>query len=192
MKTRFYFFLALLSFSFINNESTHQVRVHLTAESFLYIKGTSNINTFTCVYDAKTLSRKIPVTYTKSSGSYYFENVSLQLKNDGFNCGNKMINKDFHDLLQTETFPSIQFQLNELIMKQNQLEAKVTLQIAGIKKQYSVPVKTHGELAPIEGLLCLNITDFGLTPPKKMMGMIVVKEDIEIVFGFDLQILDNH
>lgn len=190
MKNRFYLLLALLSFSFVNIETTHQVKVHLTAESFLYIKGTSNINTFTCVYDAKTLSRKIPVTYTKSSDTYYFENVNMQLDNEGFNCGNKMINNDFHDLLQTESFPNIQFQLEQLRMKNHQMEARVALKIAGIKNHYTVPVKTNGELAPIEGLLCLNITDFRLTPPKKMMGMIVVREDIEIVFGFDLQILE--
>lgn len=114
----------------------------------------------------------------------------MQLQNTGFNCGNRGINSDFHELLQTSKYPNINFELLSATQNKNNVEAQVAIEIAGIKRQYIVPVKTKGELAPLEGVLCINITDFGLTPPKKMMGMIVVREDIEIVFGFDLKILD--
>ncbi len=190
MKTLIYFFLAVFSFSFVVNEETVQHRVHLTSESFLYIKGTSNVNTFTCVYDAATLSRKVPVQFTRSNNTMHFKNVKMQLQNTGFNCGNRGINSDFHELLQTSKYPNINFELLSATQNKNNVEAQVAIEIAGIKRQYIVPVKTKGELAPLEGVLCINITDFGLTPPKKMMGMIVVREDIEIVFGFDLKILD--
>lgn len=186
MKTFIYFLVSICCFSFITNEEISQQDILITKESFLYIKGTSNINTFTCVYDAATLSRKVPVTFTQNNNTTHFKDVKLQLKNAGFNCGNSGINNDFHDLLKTKQYPNIHFQLLQLVNKQTTLEAFVAIEIAGIKKHYKVPIKTNGELAPIEGVLSLNITDFGLTPPKKMLGMIVVREDIEIVFGFEL------
>lgn len=187
MKTLAIFVLAAISFSFVINEKVIQREVFISTESFLYIKGTSNINTFTCVYDAATLSRKVPVRFTQENSTLHFRNVHMQLKNTGFNCGNRGINNDFHELLQTHKYPNIHFELLRIVKYRNSIDAFVVLEIAGIKKQYKVPVKTNGELAPLEGVLCLNITDFGLTPPRKMMGMIVVREDIEIVFGFDLQ-----
>jgi hypothetical protein len=190
MKTFAYFFLAAMSFSFVINEEVVQREVFITTESFLYIKGTSNVNTFTCVYDAATLSRKVPVRFTQDNNTMNFRNVKMQLKNTGFNCGNRGINNDFHDLLQTSKYPNIHFELQRTVKQRNGIDAHVVIEIAGIKKQYKVEVKTDGELAPIEGVLCLNITDFGLTPPRKMMGMIVVREDIEIVFGFDLNVID--
>lgn len=190
MKTLLILFLAALSLSLTVKEKPIQHEVFLTTESFLYIKGTSNINTFTCVYDAATLSRKVPIQYTKKNNALLFENVKMQLKNKGFNCGNRGINNDFHELLQTNTYPNINFELLRVLKNEEHIEAQVEIEIAGIKKQYKLPVNTNGELAPIEGVLCVNITNFGLTPPKKMMGMIVVREDIEIVFGFDLQGLE--
>lgn len=190
MKTLVYLFLAVFSFSFVVNEETVKHKVHLTTESFLYIKGTSNINTFTCVYDAATLSRKVPVHFTQRNKTMHFKNVKMQLKNTGFNCGNRTINNDFHDLLQTKKYPNINFEILSATKHINIVETQVTIEIAGIKRQYKVTVKKNGELAPLEGVLCVNITDFGLTPPTKMMGMIVVREDIEIVFGFDLKVID--
>lgn len=190
MKTWAFFFLATLGFSFIVNEEAVNRKVFITTESFLYIKGTSNVNTFTCVYDAATLSRKVPVSFTQNNNTLSFRNVKLQLKNSGFNCGNRGINSDFHELLQTNQYPHINFELHRIVKGANTVDAFVDIEIAGIKKHYKVPVKTNGELAPIQGVLCVNITDFGLTPPRKMMGMIVVREDIEIVFGFDLKVLD--
>ncbi len=190
MKTLVNFILAALCFSFIINEEIVQREVLITKESFLYIKGTSNINTFTCVYDAATLSRKVIVSFTQNNNATHYKNVKLQLRNSGFNCGNRGINNDFHDLLKTDAYPNIHFELLQTVDKGNTIEALVAIEIAGIERRYTVPVETNGELAPIEGLLCINITDFGLTPPKKMMGMIVVREDIEIVFGFDLKVTD--
>ncbi len=187
MKTYIPVLIALLFFSFTTNKAPKQYTVYITTDSFLYIKGTSNVNTFTCVYDAATLSRKIPVTYTEMGNTMHFSNLEMKLKNNGFNCGNNMINKDFHELLQTEKYPNIRFELLSINKAAHKMTAQVAIEIAGIEKHYSFPVNPNGELAPLEGLLCLNITDFDLKPPKKMMGMIVVREDIEIVFGLDLK-----
>lgn len=190
MKTRIYLFFALISFSFITNETVKEVEVELTSESFLYIKGTSNINTFTCVYDAATLARKVPVQFIEKGNTLHFKNVALHLENKGFNCGNKGINNDFHDLLQTKKYPDIHFELLQITKNQEAVDASVAITIANIKKHYTFPVQTSDGGSSIEGVLCLNITDFDLTPPKKMMGMIVVREDIEIVFNFDVEIQD--
>lgn len=65
--------------------------------------------------------------------------------------------------------------------------AQVEISIAGKKKQYVVPMKIVSTPATcFEGSLQLDINDFELQPPKKLFGMIKVKEDIEINFNLRL------
>jgi hypothetical protein len=189
MKSLFYIigFLLLLSFT-VKEDYRHEVK--LTANSTLFIKGTSNVNTFTCNYNQAKLERKIPVEFRRKGKTLHFKNVHMQLDNLGFDCGNRGINRDFHELLQTETYPKIDFHLLEVDKSGSKPQAHVAIEIAGKKKKYTFPVEVNADSTKIDGLLCLNITDFGLVPPRKMMGMIIVREDIEINFSFEIQVLE--
>lgn len=189
MKSISYILAMFLLFSFtIREDNAHEVKI--TSGSFLYIKGTSNVNTFTCNYSSTGLERKIPVEFRRNGNVLHFKNVSMKLENKGFDCGNRGINRDFLELLKTESYPVINFQLLEVDKNHAKPQARVAIEIAGKKKNYTFPVEINGNGEKIDGTLCLNITDFGLEPPRKMMGMIVVREDIEINFGFEIQVLE--
>ena len=57
--------------------------------------------------------------------------------------------------------------------------------MAGIAKSYQIPEELNQEDdLHIKGILNLDICDFNLEPPKKALGLIVVKNMIEI--NFDL------
>lgn len=189
MKSLYYIFGMLLLFSFTTKED-YKHHVKITANSSLFIKGTSNVNTFTCNYNKTKLERKIPVEFRRNGKTLHFKNVHMQLDNLGFDCGNRGINRDFHELLQTEAYPKIDFHLLEVDKSASKPQAHVAIKIAGKKKKYTFPVEVFENSTKIDGLLCLNITDFGLIPPRKMMGMIVVREDIEINFSFEIQVLE--
>jgi len=168
------------------SQAQENTNIHVLAESRLSIKGTSNVNTFRCAYNAQELQRELTVNYRWYENQMLFDNVKLFVDNSGFDCGNRGINKDFHELLQTETYPQIEFEL--LSYNNQQQKATVAITIAGETNTYSLPVNLL-ETHQIKGLLRIDITDYGLTPPKKMLGMIVVHKEIEIAFSFVIKTL---
>ncbi|MBR9756650.1 MAG: YceI family protein [Algicola sp.] len=178
---------ALLSFTLINETKT---TVLLSSESKLYVEGTTNISDFNCKFDINALKGKIPVTFVKHSNNLTFKQAKLTLNNNCFDCGSKGINNDFNKLLKTENYPQIVLTLNEL--KQNPAagnvaEAKLQIDMAGITKPYNIPVNINKENGfRVKGQLDLKISDFKLEPPKKVFGLIKVKDVITIHFDLVL------
>lgn len=174
----------LTAFSFTDS-FVGKTSVMIAPSSKLLIIGKTNVNTFKCDYDIVKLNKPIPVTFKKHGNKIKFEKTTLVLDNVNFDCGGIGINKDFHQLLKTKSHPQVFIKLKEIINDKNDglVHALVDLEIAGITKPYTVPVALiEDENMSIKGVLALNIRDFNLEPPKKAMGMIVVKDVIEINF----------
>lgn len=162
-----------------------KIKIEILPNSELTITGDTNISKFRCEFNTKLLERTVPVIFKENSGHIIFENAVLSLNNQGFDCGNKAINKDFHELMQTEKYPEISLELLDIRLQSKQLaHANVDIKIAGRQKRYTFPVEiSTTPVNSYRGKLKLNINDFGLKPPKKMFGLIVIKEEIEIDFN---------
>lgn len=189
MYLRFFFIIVLLVCMSFNTRDTKEdnLYIKITKESYLSIKGKSNINSFHCDYNTNMLEREVFLNYQKSGSRMLFNDAKLELKNSGFDCGNRMMNKDFHKLLESEKHPQIYFKLLEVIPHQEVFDARVEIQIAGVTNEYTFAVALNNSVECLDGLMCINITDFGLEPPKKMLGAVVVKEDIEVHFKFFIE-----
>lgn len=157
-------------------------------KSSLVIDGKSNVNKFNCVYNSKKLNDTLMIRYEKKDKKYLFNNARLNLSNDQFDCGGKGINRDFHKLLRTKEHPFIQMRLKSVFLFDNKdsVVANIEYEINKIKKSYSVPISYSKKLNTIHisGEKKLNIKDFDLKPPKKLLGIIKVKENIGIHFDF--------
>lgn len=164
--------------------------VYIAAESKLQISGTTNINTFTCEFNTAEMMEPILVHYEKTGSKYIFHKADLKLNNLGFDCGSRGINRDFHGLLKSKEYPHILLRLKEIEMNGNDssdLCAEVDIEIAGLVNSYKVPVKfEQKDNMCILGELKLNLDDFKLKAPKKVLGLITVHETIAI--NFDLAI----
>src|SRR5690606_27784274 len=158
----------------------------ITPNSKLLIIGKTNVNTFKCQYDVLKLNKPITVSFKKRGNKINFDKTTLVLDNINFDCGGIGINNDFHELLKTKSHPQVLLKLKEINKDPNNesiVQALVDLEIAGITKSYEVPVTLRENgIMFIKGVLALNIRDFNLEPPKKALGMIVVKDVIEINF----------
>ncbi|MCB0465569.1 MAG: YceI family protein [Aequorivita sp.] len=174
-------FFCLKSFA-QNNFETKTIQILATSE--LSIKGDTNISEFGCVFNTAYLEDNRVVTFKKNGNDIRFNNAVLSLKNKGFDCGNNAINKDFHSLLKTKEYPIISLELIKILLnKEKRSKAFVKITIAGIKKEYSFPIEIiSSPMNHFVGKLKLDIRDFNLEPPKKMFGLIVIKEEIEIDF----------
>ncbi|MEX0610093.1 MAG: YceI family protein [Balneolaceae bacterium] len=171
-------------------------KVQLSNESNLSINGKSNVNEFRCRYDHELQRDLLQYSYRYSDGSIRLEGLTLSLEVDEFDCGRKGINRDFRNTLLYEKYPFIHITLNELVLGEESdvvpTEALVTITIAGVKRVYTVPLNDFSsseELILVGGNKILNMSDFGLTPPSPLMGLIKVSDELDIVF--DLVITQN-
>lgn len=179
----------LLLGAFTNAQENYKSRsIKILPSSELTIIGDTNISKFQCGFDTSFLNENQTIKYLKGENQILFSGAVLVLNTRGFDCGNKGINNDFHDLIKSKKHPEILLELEKAkLASPTKGLANVKITIAGLQKQYEVPVKiTNGETATFKGILELNINDFGLEPPKKLFGMIVVKDEIEI--SFDLKV----
>ena len=176
--------LVIVVLGFTSAEYLKRTRVFVAPESQLVIKGKTNINKFSCTFDATNLKNPIPVYFQNENGKMVFQETQLILNTRCFDCGNKPMNNDFYDLLQAKTYPEIVLNLRSVTMEsinENTINADVDINISGVINSYKLPLKIYGtDTMEISGTLKLNINDFNIEAPRKALGLIVVSEFIEI------------
>lgn len=173
----------LLSFGFSKN----QTKVKITNKSEVTIKGKSNVNTFECKYDSEYIENDLQVSITKNNSKIVLDGAKLAIKSTGFDCAHKMITKDFKTILKAEEYPHIAINVKEINTTKENITAKLNVKIAGVEKEYVVPITYNPNNDNVKGLLKLNIKDFKLKSPKKLLGMVVVNDNVDIHFNLFLQ-----
>lgn len=183
---RILFFVSILITLAFTNEFVKSASVIIAPSSKIVIKGRTNVNTFKCQYNILKLDKPISVFFKKHNDEIIFEKTTLVLENANFDCGGTAINNDFQELLKSETYPEIFIKLREITKcpnDENRIQTLLDIEIAGVTRSYSIPVEFENEdTLVIKGMLTLNLRDFNLEPPKKALGLIVVKDNIDINF----------
>lgn len=169
-------------------------------DSYLTILGKTNINKFSCVYQGNFPRDTFQVQLIQMDDEVKIKDVQLQLKVDNFDCGNKVMNNDFQELLKHQQFPLISIEvlrikssLPDKPEKDVYGMAEVKFHIAGESNIYTLPVylRQLNSHAFYVGTHQLDITDFNITPPTKFLGMVKVDEEVAIEFGLNLEVFDN-
>tara|TARA_R110002020_G_scaffold154714_6_gene335174 strand:+ start:60454 stop:61059 length:606 start_codon:yes stop_codon:yes gene_type:complete len=188
MKSKLLFIMVLCgAFAFAQSSYTKKA-VEGLKNSELYITGKTNVNTFTCRFNTDYLKPCQLISYCDKNGEITFKNANLVLKAKGFDCGSKGINKDFQKLLKTDEYPEITLELVKATMQSDKLIAEVNITMAGKSKEYNVPVLiSEGDYQTFSGVLSLKLSDYELSLPTKLFGLIVIKDDIEINFNIAAQ-----
>jgi hypothetical protein len=196
-----FFVVPVIAFQGDSPDQLFKVSLRLSEQSYFVINGKTNVNSFQCNYSnvLKTGVQEMEAFY--DDGCIYFKNAFFNLNTSAFDCGNKLMNKDFRDLLKADKHPDLEIQLDCIKVgdgsslhtlpvasnarsRINEALVSAHFNIAGQIQDYQFPVEIvqKGKDRMYTGTLVLNIRDFEIDPPKKMMGMIVVDEWIEIDF----------
>ncbi len=191
MKNVLLIVMVLFISAFTNAQNSFQNKtVKILPQSKLNITGDTNIKAFECVFDMNFLKKENQIKFLKDDPSHIrFKNAVLSLDTKGFDCGSRPINSDFHKLIQSDKYPQILIELLEVRLQEKGFaNAVVNITIAGTRKEHTFPIKySEGAVSRIDGILLLDIRDFNLEPPKKLFGMIVVKDEIKINFNLVVQ-----
>jgi len=164
-------------------------RIFIHPSSKVTVFGSTNVNSFKFEY-MEEISIDRPVRVNRQDGALKLSGGMINLKVRAFDSGNGIMNKDFRKMLLEEENPFIQVELKELRPTWQpggfwqEGKAEITVNINAVVKTYTVSCKVEnpGSLL-IFGKQKVLLTDFGLTPPVRMMGMVKVSEWVDLDFA---------
>jgi polyisoprenoid-binding protein YceI len=163
------------------------------------IDGTSNIHPYTASSKAVRLTR-VQLATAGPSGDVLqqavqpgaLEAFDIAVAASSLASPKGDIDKNMHKALKVQEHADITFRLRTLDTGTGEgaagipLKAAGTLTIAGVAREVTLDVKAvrQGETLTLTGGVDLLMTDFGVTPPKAMLGML--KTDPKVHVGFEL------
>lgn len=169
------------------------VAVDVKKNSTLSINGTTNVVNFRLTQNSDNFIKKnMIITASQNNNRLYLSENQLSVPVKSFNSTNKMALRDFHKLVKSDQFPTMNIQLNyiELAKSATSGNAVVDVTITGVTKKYSFPVKAvkNGNSYNFKVMKDINIRDFGLEPPVQMAGLLKVDEMININMNMNCDI----
>lgn len=117
-------------------------------------------------------------------------------------CGNRQMERDLYRALRAAEHPAIEFRFQELVggvhhdIDSGAYHATIagTLTLAGARCKVTVPVEAR-RIAPtrfrLVARLPLRMTDFRITPPTALFGVVKAKDDLVVDFDLILQASDT-
>lgn len=174
-----------------------KVRYQITEESKLFLKGTTNVNTFSC-----DCTDRFPPKYLDAEsqgGQTRYKNAGIRITVDNFNCRNRKIESDLQKAMKSGTYPHISIDLSETWQDERclngkckdwfEVTAKARITITNVTKERTIYAKAKvlgNNRFLLRGEESLNMSEFGIEPPHAMFGLIKVND--KITFHFDLTV----
>jgi hypothetical protein len=188
------YIITIFSFNLAFSNDAGQIMTYSFDDATnLTIEGTSNINSFDCKCKDKFPKSSIRVFFDNSR-TIRFAKGRLLMKSAKLDCNNSRMNRDLCEALKSEEYPNIVIDLldakmgPEDIIKADEwirIKASVVLTITNISKMLVLDVKVKRvalnkmRFTSSQDIL---LTDFGITPPTALMGLIKVNNKVKINF----------
>lgn len=159
------------------------------------IDGTTNVKDFIC-NSKKLFSRQNAELKQKDSEKTSFNNAALDFNISSLNCGNNGMNRDMMKAMKADRYPFISVKLTDAQIDHGKIlslsgwttiKINVSISIAGSTKNALISVQgkqTGNNLYRFVGQYSMLMTDFGITPPTALFGMVKVMD--AIIVKFDL------
>ena len=166
------------------------VQYEALPESRLWIDGTSSVGSYQCISDRVVGLGQLE----ENNRGFVRVNVAVPVRS--FNCGPRQMNADFTDALKADAHPAISFSLLHADWPSGafsdgawvSISATGELELAGEARRIAITVQgqrlANGQVR-VRGSHRLRMTDFGIEPPSRLLGL--VRSHDEIVVRFDLR-----
>ncbi len=166
--------------------------------STLKVSGKSNVNSFTCAITSYRGPDTLYCEDDRGSGKPVRLKGVLEINMNQFDCKNKMITNDFRKTVRVKEDPNLQVrflslsQLPSFGKNAQCIKGMVEVKLAGVAKiveiQYGF-VKSEGDSFTMTGKTSFCFSDFQLSPPKKLAGIIVIEDEFTVEFNLALSLV---
>lgn len=161
----------------------------LTKECTLKVNGSTNINKFSCIIPE--YARPDTLLFYRKKNEPLQLSGSLFLDVQNFDCHNPVMTSDLRKTLKAKIYPRIIIHFLNLSkypdpdIKEGVLKGAVTIELAGTTKRFEVDYRyitlANGNLRLI-GTKQVNFSDFNISPPRKLGGMIKTNNELIVEF----------
>ncbi len=161
--------------------------------NFLIINGESNVNRFSFSFETRSDDFVSGLNYLSSQNG-----TEIMIPVRKFEASNPHMYNDFLKQLHEHDYPYISVRFPDLdpgkpedLAREGRYRVLITL--AGVRKQYSIDCEliNCGDHYAISGSEILRLTDFNISPPEKLNGLIKVKDEIKVSFGIILNFTND-
>jgi polyisoprenoid-binding protein YceI len=155
------------------------------------IAGTSNVHAYTASTTNARVTRA-QFAATAAGGTFWndlqspgrLEVFDLTIPVVSLTSPKGDLEENLRKALKATEHPDITFSLTKLDGGPGAVIASGTLRVAGVAREVTFPIKTvrNGDNLTVTGVLDVLMPDYGIAPPKAMLGMIKAGPGIKITF----------
>lgn len=165
----------------------------LKPEGFLRVEGDSTLHKWSAVADVVQLDLEPAPGLTPAAAvaAGKVKSMKLTIPVAQLTSGEKGLDKNMRKAMKAEKFPEVVYDLGAASVDAATLSGSTTgqLTIAGEKREIAmqVVVVSHDGAVAVRGNYELKMSDFGIEPPKLMMGAIKVKDAVTVRFDLTIK-----
>ena len=184
-------FAACMMAGLMLTQAEAQERIQVAPESRMWIEGRSNVKGFSCTTEAVEGFGVVSSTNTAADKDTR-PRVVVTAAVGQFDCGRQGMTKDLQKALKASEYPEIRYELDSVVVSTVEpgetrytVSAHGRLSLAGQERPTRVVALaelTSGAGYRVTGNLPLLMTDFGVKPPRKALGLIRVRDRIVVYF----------
>ena len=183
--------------SWDNSNAIIKIKWLILKGGTLRVNGSTNINTFSCL-----VADNAPIdtlTGTLNRDGTVGMNGKINLDIFGFDCHNPMMTLDLRKTLKAKEYPTMHInflslnKMPELKYVPEPIKGWVNIELSGVTKRYEVSYRFSMDNAKVIHLIgdrSVNFSDFNITPPRKLGGIIRANDKLEVEFSLDLKAVD--
>jgi hypothetical protein len=174
-------------------------RLIVQSNSALEITGTTNVNNYTCAISRYAGNDTLVLHEGGKDIRPVFVKGEVALDASTFDCGVSLMTADFHKAINARQYPAIiidfiSFERMPAYTTREQFKGIIKISLAGVSKVFEVncgiDVSPSG-IINLTGSREFQFSDFNLTPPTRMMGMVRVNQALKVSFHLRLLLDPN-
>ncbi|HMP98568.1 MAG TPA: hypothetical protein PKC24_02230 [Cyclobacteriaceae bacterium] len=187
-------FIIALSFLSLDFPAGREISWLVEPGSRLIIDGKSNVNKFRCAVEQYPGLDTLRIIYNEHTSDFIALNGAIQVHANSFDCKNDMMTSDLRKTILADQFPHlrVEFLPTDARRPDTTKPGKAIIQISlgGVCKEftldYHIERSANGK-AVLKGSRKFLFSDFHLEPPTKLMGMVKVDNEFEVIFDLVLK-----
>lgn len=183
-------FLAVLLSGFYSLQVTSQSFILNNSNSTLEVHGTSSLHDWHL--ETEKQSGEIVIT---NSDDLAISTLNFSVETESLKSGKSSMDKNTYKALKTDDYKTIDFKFKSIKqankLENNSFKATIIgdLTISGVTKSISLDItlNLNGTKVLLEGEKSLKMTDYGIDPPKALLGTIKTGDAIKIIFKSEFE-----